>query len=158
MSRNVQRAIDMQCPESNVTLERTPLAFARGYAALQGCRSTLFVRRHTIQLIFVALSLMLAGGCASPKYGYDNFASPNWDNRHAKFRGELIDNFIGYQYSGLCPNYCQLSTVDAATNRYTFNDYPHKGCTYWYDVDTATRRVINAHFRGTKEACSLTLN
>jgi hypothetical protein len=106
--------------------------------------------------IFV-LGFILLSGCVS-QYGYDNQFSPNWDNRHAKFFGQLIDGRVGREYRGGCPSYCQMSSVDADTVRYTFVDHPSKGCTYWYNVSRATNVVASAQYEGSKEACSLTLN
>jgi len=105
----------------------------------------------------VILALLFLEGCVS-QYGYDNLLSPNWDNRHAKFLGVFIDGRVGLEYKRSCPGYCQLTPVDANTDRYTFTDHPRKGCIYWYDVAKSTGRIVTAQFKGTKEACSLTLN
>lgn len=102
------------------------------------------------------LNLVCVAGCAG-RYGYDNLFSPNWDHRHAKFKGELIDGAIGKQFKISCLNECQSVSVDDNTLRYVFTGRP-RGCTYWYDVDKLTNRIKAAQFKGTKEACSLTLN
>jgi hypothetical protein len=110
-----------------------------------------------MRLTLSALCLILLGGCIS-KYGQDHLFSPNWDNRHAKFRGVLIDNRVGTVYRGGSSGNCIVSSLNQTTDRYTFVDQPCKGCTYWYDVDRATGKIVAADFSGTKEACSLTLN
>ena len=104
------------------------------------------------------LSLILLLGCTDPKYGHDYLTRPNWDNRHAKWVDIFITRAIGTEYRGGRPSYCQVSSLNSTTDRYTFTDRPNKGCTYWYDVDKATRKIVAADFTGMKQACSMTLN
>ena len=117
----------------------------------------LILRNQTMRLTFSALCLFLLGGCVSP-YGQDHLFRPNWDNRHAKFRGMLIDHRVGTVYRGGRPGNCIVSSLNPTTDRYTFPGQPRMGCTYWYDVDKATGKIVAADFSGTKEACSLSLN
>ena len=108
-------------------------------------------------LLCSVLGAILLAGCVS-NYGSDNLLSPNWENRHAAFRGKLIDGSVGQEFRRGCSRGCQSSAIDVNVIRYTFVDQPRKGCTYWYDVDKLTNLIVDAQFRGDKEACSLTLN
>jgi len=124
-----------------------------------GFSESVSIGRLRLSSALLSLSwLLLMDGCAS-QYGYDNLASANWDNRHAKFLGELIGGSIGKDYPpDRCATYCQAVPVSDTTVRYKFEDRPRKGCTYWYDVNRTTNVIVAADFEGSKEACSLTLN
>jgi hypothetical protein len=107
----------------------------------------------------LALVIVLSG-CVS-EYGSDNLASPNWDNRHNAFLGTYINGQIGRQYeSANCTQTpkCSVQELDIMTLRYVFTDSPYAGCTYWYDVNKETRRILRADFKGTKQTCFRTLN
>jgi hypothetical protein len=101
------------------------------------------------------MSAMILGGCC-PRYGCEWVSGTNWEGRHSLFVDNL--NLVVGTSIRLNPCFangsCLPRELDSGLVRYTIVDYPKwmKGCTYWYDVDSATNIVKAVGYRGEKQA------
>lgn len=117
--------------------------------------------------LVLTLSLILSGCCGGLQLwggaNCDNLASPNWDNRHAKFV-KWLDQEVGKPFPTqlMCDSrFVHSEQLPGGTAAYSYeHDYPTKStekCTYRCVVGQHGI-VIATSFQGTKQSCYLTLN
>jgi hypothetical protein len=118
-------------------------------------------RLRIIMLILLPLMLTACCGTGGLLWGgtkCDNFSSPNWDNRHEKFV-RWLEYEVGkpFQTSTVMCSSRFVRSELSPTESITYSYEHGSDCTYECIVDPSGV-VISTSFKGTKEACSLTLN
>ena len=111
-----------------------------------------------IRLLILLLTTTIIAGCCSSRYGCDYWDRPNWDSRHQKFN-DWLDIEVGKKFPTpvMCSNnYISKTNITKSLVEY---EYGHgEGCKYYCEVDVVINSIINTHFDGSKQTCTLSLN
>jgi hypothetical protein len=107
---------------------------------------------------FLVASVSVSSMACCPGGNCDYAFRPNYEARHRVFVEDLNAG-IGRPFNHVClgEKNCPSQTLDSGLVRYTAADWRPwmKGCTFWYDVDPATRIVKAVGYRGSDTECAV---